>query len=327
MYRRTFFASSILLVAGSIRVSSAAFAQQAGKTYRIGILGIGSAAQYASRMNAFRKGLQDLGWASNQIAFYERWAGGHYEQSSALATELVALNVDVILATGGTPSAEAAMKATSTIPIVFAVVNDPVGEKIVQSLAHPGGNITGVTNMGDELYPKRLALVNEAVPGVKRVLYVANGANPTSLETTRLSQLAGQNFGIQVEAFDVRDARDFERAFENASRRESQAVVAGADTLFLGGAKELGGLALRYRLPLISGFHDVGVLLAYNVDYDERYGRAAAYVDKILKGAKPGDLPVEQPAKFKLIVDLKTAKALGITLPQSLVLRADEVIQ
>jgi len=327
MYRRTFLAFSILTIAGSITATPGVHAQQTGKVYRIGVLGIGTAVQYASRMDAFRQALHDLGWANNQIAFYERWADGRYERMSALAAELIALKVDVILAVGGNPSAEAAMKATPTIPIVFAVVGDPVGEKIVQSLAHPGGNITGVTTMATELYPKRLSLVSQAVPGVKRVVYVVNGANPISLETTRLSQAAGQTLGIQVEAFDVRDTRDFEKAFENASRRDAQAVVAGADNLFLGGAKELGGLALKYRLPLISGFHDAGVLVAYNVDYDERYGRAAALVDKILKGAKPGDLPVEQPAKFKLVVDLKTAKALGITIPQSLLLRADEVVQ
>ena len=219
------------------------------------------------------------------------------------------------------------MKATPTIPIVFGPVGDPVGQKLVQSLAHPRGNITGVTTMSTEMYPKRLALVNQAVPGVKRVVHVVNGANPISLEITRLSQAAGQTLGIEVEAFDVRDVRDFEKAFEDASRRDAQAVLVGSDSLFFVGAKELGRLALKYRLPLISGFHDVGVLVAYNVDFDERYRRAAALVDKILKGANPGDLPVEEPVTFKLIVDLKTASSLGITIPQSLVVRADEVIQ
>ena len=323
MYRRTFLVFSVLLVAGPSDVR----AQQAGRVYRIGVLGLGTAAQYESRMKPFRQGLLDSGWTNAQVAYYERWADGHYDRLSALAAELVSLRVDVIVTAGGNPVAAAAMKATPTIPIVFGPVGDPVGQKIVQSLAHPGGNVTGVTTMSTELYPKRLALVNQAVPGAKRVVLLVNGENPISLEITRISQAAGQTLGIQVEASDVRDIRDFERAFEGASRRDAQAMLAGSDNLFFGGAKELGRLALKYRLPLISGFHDAGVLVTYNVDFDERYRRAAALVDKILKGANPGNLPVEEPATFKLVVDLKTAKALGLTIPQSLVLRADEVIQ
>ena len=217
MYRRAFLVFSVLLVAAS----SDARAQQTARVYRIGVLGLGTAAQYESRMKPFRQGLLDSGRTNDQIVYYERWADGHYERLSALAAELVALKVDVIVTAGGNPVAAAAMKATPTIPIVFGPVGDPVGQKIVQSLAHPGGNVTGVTTMSTELYPKRLALVNQAVPGAKRVAFLVNGENPLSLEITRLSQAAGQTLGIQVETFDVRDVRDFENAFEGASGRDA----------------------------------------------------------------------------------------------------------
>lgn len=327
MVRRHALALGALLGLCAITHPVAVLAQQSPRVYRIGVLGTGTAADYDSRMDAFRQALRELGWATGRAVFDERWGGGDYERMTALAAELVALRVDVILAAGGTPSAAAAMKATRSIPIVFAVVGDPVGQKIVQSLAHPGGNITGLTNMGTELYPKRLALLTQAIPGVKRVALVVHGENPFSPEAVRISQSAGQTLGIQVEAFYVRDQGDFEKTFESVSRSGAQAVVAGSDNLLVSGAKELGGLALKHRLPLVAAHYGEGVLVAYNVDYEENYRRAAVYVDKILKGTKPGDLPIEQPSKFKLIVDLKTARALGLSIPQSLLVRADEVIQ
>jgi putative ABC transport system substrate-binding protein len=306
----------------------AALAQQAGKVYRIGVLGAGTAAQNATRMDAFRQGLRELGWVNERaIVFDERWADGHYERLSALAAELVALKVDLILASGGTPAAEAAMKATQRIPIVVGAISDPVATKMVQSLAHPGGNVTGITNMASELYPKRLALLKEGLPGVKHVALLLNGANPFSPEALRLSQVAARSLGIQLETFDVRDPKDFEKTFEKMSHAGVQAVLVGTDILLLNNVKQLGGLALKHHVPLIAGNHDVGVLVAYNVDNDESYRRAATYVDKILKGAKPGDLPFEQPTKFSLIIDLVAAKALGLTIPRSLLVRANEVIE
>jgi putative ABC transport system substrate-binding protein len=239
----------------------------------------------------------------------------------------VALKVDLILAAGGTPAAMAAMKATQHIPIVAGAISDPVATKVAHSLSHPGGNVTGITNMASELYPKRLTLLKEALPGVKRVALLVNGANPFSPEALRLSQVAAASLGIQLDAFDVRDPEDFEKTFEKMSHAGVQAVLVGTDISLLGSIKQLGWLALAHHLPLIAGNHDVGVLVAYSVDNDVSYRRAATYVDKILKGAKPGDLPFEQPTKFTLIIDLRTAKALGLTMPQTLLVRADEVIQ
>jgi putative ABC transport system substrate-binding protein len=303
-------------------------AQQAGKVYRIGILGAGTAAQNATRMDAFRRGLRELGWvAERNVTFDERWADGHYERLPALAGQLVALKVDLILASGGTPAAEAALKTTQRIPIVVGAISDPLATKIVPSLAHPGGNVTGITNMASELYPKRLALLKEGLPGVKHVALLLNGANPFSPEALRLSQATARSLGIELEAFDVRDPKDLEGTFARISNAGVQAVLVGTDITLLGSVKQLGGLALKHKLPLIAGNHDVGVLVAYSVDNDESYRRAATYVDKILKGAKAGDLPVEQPTKFSLIIDLGTARALGLTFPQSLLVRADEVIQ
>lgn len=305
-----------------------ALAQQPGKVYRIGVLGGGTAAQSATRIDAFRQGLRELGWVNERaVAFDERWADGHYERLPALAAELVGLKVDLILAGGGTPAVVAAMKATQRIPIVVGAISDPVATKVAQSLAHPGGNVTGITNMASELYPKRLALLKEVLPGVKHVAILVNGANPFSPEALRLSQVAARSLGIQLEAFDVRDPKDFEKTFEKMAHAGVQAVLVGTDILLLGSVKQLGGLSLKHQLPLLAGNHDVGVLVAYNVDNDESYRRAATYVDKILKGAKPGDLPFEQPTKFSLIIDLRTAKALGLSIPQSLLVRADEIIR
>ena len=328
MLRRAVLVLGVVLSLYSITLPLAVDAQRAGKVYRIGVLGAGTAAQNASRMDAFRQGLRELGWVDERaIAFDERWADGHYERLPALAAELVALKDDLILASGGTPAVEAAMKATRRIPIVVGAISDPVAMKIVQSLAHPGGNVTGLTNMASELYPKRLALLAEGMPGIKHVALLVNGANPFSAEALRLSQAAGRSLGIKLEGFDVRDPKDFETTFEKMSHAGAQAVLVGTDSLLLGSVKQLGGLALKHKLPLIAGNHDVGVLVALNVDNDESYRRAATYVDKILKGAKPADLPMEQPTRFSLIIDLRTAKTLGLTIPQSLLLRADEVIQ
>ena len=325
MHRRVFiFAATQALLAKPL----AALGQQTRKVYRIGVLGGGTAAQSATRMDAFRQGLRELGWVNERaLAFDERWADGQYERLPALAAELVALKVDLILTGGGTPAAVAAMKATQRIPIVAGAISDPIATKVARSLAHPGGNITGITNMASELYPKRVTLLHEGLPGVKHVALLINGANPFSPEALRLSQIAARSLDIKLEAFDVREPKDFEKAFEKMSHAGVQAVLVGTDISLLGSVKQLGGLALAHHLPLIAGNHDVGVLVAYSVDNDESYRRAATYVDKILKGAKPGDLPFEQPTKFSLIIDLRAARALGLTMPQTLLVRADEVIQ
>jgi putative ABC transport system substrate-binding protein len=240
---------------------------------------------------------------------------------------LVTRKVEVILALNGTPSAIAAMNATHEIPIVAPVVGDPVGSKLAKSLAYPGGNVTGTTNLASELYSKRLGLLKQALPELNRVALLMNDANAASAEMERLSQATGGSLGIEVQIFDVRDSRDFERTFAQISHAHVQAVLVGGDILFQGNMEQLGKLALGHRLPLISDIHAQGVLLAFTVNRLEMYRLAARHVDKILKGAKAGEIPFEQPTHFTLSVDLKTAKALGVSIPQSVLLRADEVIQ
>jgi putative ABC transport system substrate-binding protein len=326
MDRRTFIGSVALGIAAA---PFAAFGQQPlAKVYRIGVLGAGTAAQYVHPMEVFRQALREQGWVNERtITFDERWADDRYERLPGFAADLLRLKVDLILATGGTPAVEAAMKATREIPIVFPSVGDAVAQKFVQSMARPGGNATGLTNMSAELYSKRLALLKETVPGIKYVALLLNGGNSFAAEALSSSQATSQSLGMQLQAFDARAPEDFEKTFEAMSQASVQAVIIASDVTLLANAKQLGRLALEHRLPLVAAAPEMGVLVAYDRDLDANYRRAAAYVDKILKGAKPGDLPVEQPTRFKLVVNLKTAKALGITIPQSVLLRADEVIQ
>jgi len=314
-------------LAGVLVAPGIAIAQRS-KIRRIGLLWAGTMAENGSRRNALLQGLHDLGWIERQtITFDELWAHGHYERLPALASELVARQVELILALNGTPAAMAAMKATREIPIVAPAVGDPVASKLAKSLAYPGGNVTGTTNLSSELYSKRLALLKEALPGVKRAALLMNNANPYSAEARRVSLDTGRSLGIELQVFDAGDTHDFAKAFEEMSRTRMEAVLVSSDILFQANVDQLGKLALSHQLPIMAGYHAPGVLLAYNVNNVELYRQAAIYVDKILKGAKAGELPIEQPNHFTLFVDLKTAKTLGITIPQSLLLRADEVIQ
>jgi putative tryptophan/tyrosine transport system substrate-binding protein len=296
--------------------------------HRIGLLWAGTRAENVTRRNALLQGLRELGWVEQQtITLDELWADGHYDRLPALASELAARNVEVILALNGTPATAAAAKATTTIPIVAPAIGDPVASGLARSFAKPGGNVTGITNLSSDLYPKRLALLKQALPELKHVALFMNKGNPASAEGERWSQDTARSLGLDLETFDVRDAKDFEQAFEKVARGRAQAVLVGADFRLMTNTDQLGKLALRYKLPLMASYYAPGVLLSYNVKNEESYWRAAAYVDKILKGAKAGDIPIEQPAHISLIVDLKTAAALGITIPQSVVLRADEVIR
>jgi putative ABC transport system substrate-binding protein len=288
----------------------------------------GTTAENASRRDALLQGLREHGWVEHQtIALNELSAEGHYERLPAMASELVARKVEVILALNGTPAAVAAMNATRDIPIVAPAVADPVASKLARSLAVPGGNVTGTTNLASELYAKRLALLRDALPLITRVALLMNNANPFTAEATRLSLATSRSLGISLDVFDARDLADFERVFEEMSRARMEAAVVGSDVLFQANAAQLGALALGHRLPMMAGYHAPGVLMAYNVDNVELYRGASTYVDKILKGAKAGDLPFEQPSHFTLYIDLRTASALGIKMPQSLLLRADKVIQ
>ena len=327
MLRRAALALYLVVSMCSVTFPLAAEAQRVVKIYRIGVLGLSNAAELAEDIGVFRQALRELGWVNERaLTFDERYADGRYERLSELAAELVALKVDVIF-TGGTPAVEAAMKATREIPIVFSNVADPLRQKMVQSLAHPGGNVTGFSMMSSEQLIKKLALLKEVVPGIKRVAYFFNGANPATAYFVPAAKAASESLGIHVETFDVRDSEDVDKAFEKISRAGVQALSIQPDYTLDIYLKRFGELALKHRLPLMASDDEIGVLLTYSQDTPALFRQVAAYVDKILKGSNPGDLPIQQPTKFRLVINLNTAKAIGITIPQSLLVRADEVIQ
>ncbi len=325
MDRRTL----IVGIAGGLLFTPLAVrAQQAGKVYRIGILEAIPAAQNAANLEALRRGLRDLGYVEgrNLIIDY-RSADGRAERFPDLASELVRLKVDLIV-TRGTPAAKAAKSATVTIPVVMATMGDP--RAIVASFARPGGNITGVTTFSTELTAKRIELLKELVPNLSRVALLHNMGNPAAPPEWEETKTAARSLGLQAELLDVRSQGDLGRAFELAVRQHVDAILIGADGLTQMHQQMIVDLVARKRLPAAypaREFVEAGGLIAYAVNYPDLYFRFASFVDKIFKGANPGELPVEQPAKFALVINLETAKALGLTIPQSLLLRADEVIQ
>jgi len=323
--RRTFVGA----VAGGLLVAPlAARAQQVGKVYRIGILEPIPAAQNAANLDALRKGLRDLGYIEGRnLTIDYRSADGRAERFPDLASELVRLKVDLIV-TRGTPAARAARNATETIPVVMATMGDP--RAIVASFARPGGNITGVTTFSTELTAKRIELLKELVPNLSRVALLHNLGNPAAPPEWEETKAAARSLGLQAELLDVRSEGDLTRAFELAGRQHVDAILVGADGLTQMHQQTIVDLVARNRLPAsypAREFVEAGGLIAYSVNYPDLYFRFATFVDKIFKGAKPGELPVEQPTKFVLVINLKTAKALGLTIPQSLLLRADEVIR
>ena len=326
MDRRTF----ILMLTGLLvaRAGDDACAQPAGKVYRIGILESIPATQNVANLDALRKGLRDVGFVEGRNLIIEyRSADGRPERFPDLASELVRLKVDLIV-TRGTPAAMAAKYATETIPTVMATMGDP--RTIVASFARPGGNITGVTTFSTELTAKRLQLLRELVPSLARVALLHNMGNPAAPPEWEETKSAARALGLQPELLDVRSQGDLGRAFELAVRQHVGALLIGADGLTQMHQPTIVDLASRSRLPAAypaREFVAAGGLIAYAVNYPDLYYRFASFVDKIFKGAKPGDLPVEQPTKFELVVNLKTAKALGLTIPPTVLLRADEVIQ
>lgn len=325
MERRTFLA----MVSGSLLVVPlAAGAQQVGKVYRIGILETIPAARNTANLDALRKGLRDLGYVEGQNLVIEyRSADGRAERFPDLASELVRLKVDLIV-TRGTPAARAAKDATGTIPVIMATMGDP--RAIVASFARPGGNITGVTTFSTELTAKRIEILKELVPSLSRVALLHNMANPAVPPEWEETKTAARSLGLQAELLDVRSQGDLGRAFERAIRQHVDALVIGADGLTQMHQQTIVDWVARNRLPAVypaREFVEAGGLIAYAVNYPELYFRFASFVDKIFKGAKPADLPVEQPTKFELIINLKTAKALGLTIPPSLLARADQVIE
>ena len=323
--RRTFVCS----VAGGLLVTPlAARAQQAGKVYRIGILEAIPASQNAANLDALRKGLREMGYVEGRNLIIEyRSADGRAERFPDLTSELIRLKVDLIV-TRGTPAARAAKNATETIPIVMATMGDP--RAIVASFARRGGNITGVTTFTTELTAKRIELLKELAPNSSRVALLHNMSNPAAPPEWEETKMAARSLGLQAELLDVRSQSDLGRAFELAARLHVDALLVGADGLTQLHQQEIIDLVARNRLPAAYAareFVQAGGLIAYGVNYPDLYFRFATFVDKIFKGAKPSELPVEQPAKFELVINLKTAKALGLTIPRSLLLRADEILQ
>jgi putative ABC transport system substrate-binding protein len=300
----------------------------------MGWLGMDLAASDPRFREAFLQGLRDLGYneGPNLVIEY-RDAEGKPERLPALAAGLVALNVDVIVAGAGTLSALAAKQATTTIPIVFPVVGDPVADGLVTSLARPGGNLTGLSAVSTELIGKLLELLKQAVPGVSRVaLLLKPDAAPerTMQGYLKESDAAARALGVQLQVVEAQGPEDFDRAFSDMSEAHADALVVLGTPVFQVARQRLVDLAAKSRLPTVfsyRAFVDAGGLMSYGPSFPDMFRRAATYVDKILNGAKPADLPVEQPTKFELVINLKTAKALGLTVPQSLLARADEVIE
>ena len=310
--------------AGTVR------AQAPAKVRRIGLLTPASPSDTVLWHQAFRLGLRDLGWVEGKnISIEYRYAEGRSDRLPDLAADLLRLKVDVIVASFA-PDALAAQKATRTIPIVMTAAGDPVASGLVESLARPGGNITGLSQMIQELGGKRLELLTEMVPKLSRVAVLWNPQGSGSTLSWKEIQLPARQLGIQLHSLEVRSPNELDKAFDDATRARAGALFIGPDPVMVTNLKRIAGLAAKSRLPSIyhvSEFADAGGLAAYGPDRADLFRRAATFVDKILKGAKPGDLPVEQPTRFELVVNMKTAKALGIKIPQSILLQADRVIE
>jgi len=318
------------LVLGVLVTSVIADAQGAGKVVRIGRLSPLSAEADSLYLDAFRNGLRDLGWVEGKsFAIESRFAGGRFERLPELAADLVRQRVDLIL-TGSNQGALAAKRATSTIPIVMVTTGDPVADGVVTSLARPGGNITGVTALGQSLNAKRLELIKEAVPGVTRVAILANPDSPYTSPLLKEKDAAARRLGLQLPILEARDPAGLEKAFAAAAVERAGALMVQTDILFVTHRRRIVELAARSRLPTVYGDREsveAGGLMFYGASLPTMYRDAAAYADRILKGARPADLPVEQPTKLELLINLKTAKALGLTIPPSVIGRADHLVE
>ncbi|HXQ52332.1 MAG TPA: ABC transporter substrate-binding protein [Stellaceae bacterium] len=327
MKRREFIT---LLGGATLGWPLAARAQQADKVYRIGYLSLGSPAAEATRFDAFRAGLAALGYVEGKNLVIEtRWLeGGKYEQLAELAAQLVDLKVDVII-TYATPGVSAAKRATKTIPIVFTTVGDAVAVGLVSSLARPGGNVTGNSYFLPELVAKRLELLKGAISGLVQAGVLFNPANPSTEPVLSALGLTAQSLKLELSQFPVREAIELEGAFAAMAAKSVGAFVIAEDPMLIYNTEASAKLALKYRLAACGfpEFAQAGGFMAYGIDFLDMWRRAATFVDKILKGAKPADLPVEQATKFVTIVNLKTAKAIGVEVTTSLLLRADQVIE
>ena len=326
MDRRAF---TRIVAGGFLATALPAHAQQQGKVWRVGFLSPTTASLSSQNTGAFLKGMRELGYVEGKNLVIEwRFLDGKFERLPDLAAELVQLKVDVIVAAGSTAIA-ATQKATTTIPIVMATAGDPVGSGFVKSLARPGGNITGLSTMGGDIGAKLLDLLRSVVPKLSRVAVLVT---PTTTygAISQSVQAAAKKVGVKTLVAEARTAQEIENAFSMMVREKADAVIVGAPTIFAQQRRQVAELATKYRIPSMFGDRvnvEAGGLMSYGQKVPDLYLRSATYVDKILKGAKPGDLPVEQPVTFELVVNLKTAKALGLTIPQTILLRADEVIQ
>jgi putative ABC transport system substrate-binding protein len=322
--------ASLVGLGAMILSAAVAAAQPPARAARLGVLDAGTASAQTVRYEAFRHGLNELGYVEGRnIVIEYRYAEGKPERLPALAAELVRLNVDLIL-TYGDQAVLAAKQASQTIPIVVALVGDLVGPGYVASLARPGGNITGLTTLHSELSAKRLELLKTAFPKVSRVAMLGNPTNAGNVAGFKESEVAARALRIHVVPLDVRRADDFESAFVTALRARADALIADADAVLLTHRARIAEFAAKNRLPAIyanQDYMDAGGLMFYGPNIADMYRRAATYVDKILKGAKPADLPIERPNKLEFVINLKTAKALGLTIPPSLLSRADRVIE
>ena len=321
----------LIALGGALAAPLASFAQrQPAKVARIGFLGAASASVWASRVEVLQAGLRDLGYVEGKNIIIEyRWADGKYERLPALAAELVQLKVAVIVA-ADTSAIQAAQQATTTIPIIMVSTPDPVGAGLVASLSRPGGNITGLSGISMDLSSKYLELLRVAVPKLSRVAVLVNPAHPNHPDILKNIQVNAKMTGVNVSPLQASTASQIEAALGAMTRERAGALIVLPDPFFFTQARQIAELAAKNRLPTMFWTRELaeaGGLMSYGQSVPERFRRAATYVDKILKGAKPADLPVEQPTKLELLVNLKAAKAIGLTIPQELLFRADKVIE
>jgi putative tryptophan/tyrosine transport system substrate-binding protein len=321
----------LVIVVGALLAPLATKAQQAGRVFRIGYLSAPTRESVEGVLQAFLRALRNLGWIEGRNVVIEyRWAEGHLERLPGLAEDLVRRKVDVIVAPAAS-AALAARRATSAIPIVMIFPNDPVGEGLVANLRQPGGNVTGTTNIPiSDMLGKRLQILREAVPNAMRVAMVYDPTDQTSLPPQKSFEVVGGSLGIQLQWVEMRGLEDFGPAFASMERQRADGIVIAGGTTFLINRSRFNELALKHRLPTMFPVREgveAGGLVSYGVNMSEFISRSAAYVDKILKGAKSADLAIEQPTRFELIINMKTARSLGLKIPQSLLARADEVIE
>ena len=321
-------ATAVVLLPASLGTAAA---QPSGKVPRVGYLSQGSHSDPGQQryLEAFRQGLRELGDVDGQnIAIESRWAEGKHDRLPTLAADLVRSQVDVIVVGSGAAT-QAAQQATRTIPIVMSTVNDAVGSGLIASLAHPGGNITGLTIISPDLAGKQLQMLKEVVPKVSRVALLTNPNNPSSARFLREAEVAAQALGVRLQTLEARNPPEIDTAFAAMTRERAGALLMLPEPIFLYQRRQIAELAVKRRLPSIYGameYAETGGLMAYSANYRDVWRRAATFVDKILKGAKPADLPVAQPTKFELVINLRTAKAIGLTISPSLLQRADQII-